>query len=175
MRQNFFAQVIDESRSGTPLEQLIGTQAILQVRAADGQPPSDAELRKMMGSPQELIRASLVKWIADQCLENPRFGMMMVQRVARLQSVAPIPAKSFQDWFAAHARGRQFDSALLNQLLGSLTVQSKPIVRQAAKFFLENYLGESIPYDPVKPGGSINRVITEFRRMVTEKQRRSSR
>ena len=173
--QDFLAQVIDVSRNGTPLEQVIGTQAILQVRAADGQPPSDAELRKMMGSPQEFIRASLVKWIADQCLENPRFGMMMVQRVARLQSVAPSPAKSFQDWFAASGRGRQFDSALLNQLLGSLTVQSKPIVRQAAKFFLESYLGESIPYDPVKPGGSINRVITEVRRMVTEKQRRSLR
>jgi len=115
-----------------------------------------------------------VEWIAAQCLENPRFGMMMVQRVARLQTVPANQVKSLQDWFAAYARGTQFNSTLLNQMTGSLTTQSKPVVRQAAKFFLEKYLGRTIPYNPVKPGGSITRVITEVRKMVAEKQRRSA-
>jgi len=116
-----------------------------------------------------------VEWIAAQCLENPRFGMMMVQRVARLQTVPANQVKSLQDWFAAYARGTQFNSTLLNQMTGSLTTQSKPVVRQAAKFFLEQYLGRTIPYNPVKPGGSITRVITEVHKMVAEKQRRSAR
>ncbi len=71
--------------------------------------------------------------------------------------------------------GTQFNSTLLNQMTGSLTTQSKPVVRQAAKFFLEQYLGRTIPYNPVKPGGSITRVITEVHKMVAEKQRRSAR
>lgn len=172
---DFLAQIIDASQNGSPLEQTIGAQAILRIKAADQEAPSDATLRKMMGSPQEQIRAALIDWLAGQCVENPRFGMMMVQRVARLQSVPVTQAKSFQDWFAAHARGGQLNSTILNQLMGSLTTQSKPVVRQAAKFFLEDYLGEKIPYNPVKPGGNLNRVITEVRRMVTEKQRRSAR
>lgn len=172
---NFLAQVIDASRNGTQTEQEIAARAMLCVSAADNEAPSDGALRKMMASQHEEIRAALVEWIAAQCLENPRFGMMMVQRVARLQTVPANQVKSLQDWFAAYARGTQFNSTLLNQMTGSLTTQSKPVVRQAAKFFLEQYLGRTIPYNPVKPGGSITRVITEVRKMVAEKQRRSAR
>ena len=39
-----------------------------------------------MNSDQESVRR-LVKWLAEQCLENPRYAMMMVVRLCKLQDV----------------------------------------------------------------------------------------
>ena len=172
---DFLAQVIDVSRQGTLLEQTIGAQAILSLNAADNQPPDDAALRKMMGSEQEVVRATLIKWLVRQCRENPRYGMMMAKRLCRLQSVPEDQAKSFEEWFGTVARAGDYNQRVLDQLMDSLTIQSKPVVRQAAKFFLEEFLQTSLPYNPVKPGANINRVLKEVERQVTEKQRRSGR
>ena len=170
---DFLAQVIDVSRHGTPLEQTIGAQAILSLSAADNQPPTDAALRKMMGSEQEVVRAALIKWLVVQCRDNPRYGMMMTKRLCRLQSVPEDQAKSFQEWFGTVARAGDYNQRVLDQLKGALTMQNKPVVRQAAKFFLEEFLQTSLPYNPVKPGANISRVLSEVSRQVTEKQRRS--
>ena len=59
--------------------------------------------------------------------------------------------------------------------MASLTIDNKPIVRQAAKFFLEDYLREPLPYNPIKPGANITRVLAEVRKRVTEQQRRLER
>ena len=67
---DFLTQVIDFRRHGTPLKQTLGAQAILSLSAADNQPPTDAALRKMMGSEQQLVRAALIKWLVVQCREN---------------------------------------------------------------------------------------------------------
>ena len=172
---DFLAQVIDVSRHGTPLEQSIGAQAILRVNAAENQIPGDPALRSMMNSDQESVRAALVKWLAEQCLENPRYAMMMVVRLCKLQDVPEKQSRSFQEWFGGIARRSKYTQRVLDQLMASLTIDNKPIVRQAAKFFLEDYLREPLPYNPIKPGANITRVLAEVRKRVTEQQRRLER
>ena len=172
---DFLAQVIDVSRNGTPAEQVIGFQAILRVSAAGPQTPTDAALRKMMGSQNEDVREALVEWLVVQCKQNPRLGLLLVKRVARLQNVPADQTKMFEGWFSAVARGNDYNNDLLTQFARSLTNQSLPVVRQTAKFFLEDYLGDDLPYNATKPGGNIDRVINEIRKKVAEKQRKPSR
>ena len=64
---------------------------------------------------------------------------------------------------------------VLDQLMASLRIDNKPIVRQAAKFFLKDYLREPLPYNPSKPCANITRVLAEVRKRVTEQQRRLER
>ena len=128
-----------------------------------------------MNSDQESVRAALVKWLAEQCLENPRYAMMMVVRLCKLQDVPEKQSRSFQEWFGGIARRSKYTQRVLDQLMASLTIDNKPIVRQAAKFFLEDYLREPLPYNPIKPGANITRVLAEVRKRVTEQQRRLER
>ena len=72
-------------------------------------------------------------------------------------------------------RAGDYNQRVLDELMESLTMQNKPVVRQAAKFFLEEFLQTSLPYNPVKSGANISRVLNEVNRQVTEKQRRSGR
>ena len=169
---DFLAQAIDIGNTGTPLDKSIATQVLLQCSAADRQPPPDQRLQRMMGQQaSEAVRASLVKWLVEQYISDPKFGQLIVQRICQIQTMPPQEERTFRGWLNFAARGRQYDQQVLNQLLGSLTQQSTLVVRQTAKYFLEKYLNEPLTqYDPGKPGpANNNRVINYIKQKVDRK------
>ncbi|MDG2221303.1 MAG: hypothetical protein P8L85_07990 [Rubripirellula sp.] len=169
---NFLAQVADVGRNGTPVEKAFSARAILRCSAAENRAPSDPELRTMMAATQESVRASLIRWLEEQCLVHPRFGMAMAKKLGRLQKLTPAEQQKFEEWFAVIARGLVYNDRLLNQFKSSLTSQSKPVVRQAAKRFLEIYLKEKLDfYNPISPGPPSGRAIKAVQQRVSERQR----
>lgn len=167
----FLAQLNDLTQSGDVGDQLFATRALLRCRAADQLPPEDNNLLAMLNSNQERVRESLIQWLHQQCISTPRLGMAVTKRLATIQELPPAEKQKFEEWFASAARGLSYNDRLLNQLKTSLSNQSRPVVRQAAKFFLQGFLNESLEfYSAINPGPANGRLVTEVRRRVTQKQ-----
>ena len=167
----FLAQLNDLTHSADVRDQLFATHALLRCRAADQLPPEDSNLLAMLNSNQELVRESLIQWLHQQCISRPRFGMAVTKRLATIQELPPAEKQKFEEWFASAARGLSYNNRLLNQLKTSLSNQSRPVVRQAAKFFLQGFLNESLEfYSAINPGPANGRLVTEVQRRVTQKQ-----
>ena len=152
---DFLAQAIDIGKTGTPIEQAIAANAVLQCSSSDTSPPTDRQLRQMVNSQHESVRASLVRWLHTQYIENPTYGSEMVQKVCQLQNVPAEQSRLAESWFVAAARNKEYSREILGGLLGSLSSENRPVVRQMAKFFLERFLEEPLSqYNPIKPGPS---------------------
>lgn len=150
---DFLAQAIDIGRTGTSLEKSIVANAILQCSASDTKPPNERQLRMMLNSPDESVRATLVRWLYKQFIENPRYGQAMLQEVCRIHQVPEEVRKLTRSWFDAAAQNEKYNRGILAGLLGSLSTDSAPVVRQIAKFFLERFLDQPLDqYNPLKPG-----------------------
>ena len=168
----FLAQLNDLAHSANLNEQLFATNALLSCRAAEQIPPDDETLLAMINSSQERVRESLIKWLHQQCVAKPRLGMSVTKKLAAMQNLPPAERQNFEEWFASAARSLSYNDRLLNQLKNSLSNQSRPLVRQAAKYFLQRFLNETLEfYSAINPGAANGRVVTEVQRRVTQKQR----
>ncbi len=169
---DFLAQAIDIGRTGTDFEKSIASQAVLQCSAADKQLPSDQRLQSMIGQQaSEAVRASLVEWLVKQYIKDPAFGQQLVQKICKLQQVPAEEERELRSWLNFAARQQQYTRQTLSQLLGSLTQETTLIIRQTAKYFLEQYVGEPLDfYQAGKPGPvNNNRAINVVKQKVEKR------
>ena len=89
----------------------------------------------------EAVRASLVEWLVKQYIKDPAFGQQLVQKICKLQQVPAEEERELRSWLNFAARQQQYTRKTLSQLLESLTQETTLIIRQTAKYFLEQYVG----------------------------------